>query len=997
MHVTTPSRERGHPCPRSQPHAIANRYRHCFVTPDLLMRAVLHRPSFSPHPLAQMALAFASGILLAHVTSLSLRWPLACGALCTALTLIACRKQKNAAATLLLLVAFVCAGATLASIEQRNIGADRLRHFYDAGWLESGEPVELTGVLARAPEIAPDGFYLALRVERISHKTNEAQATGAVQLFAPARDAAARAAYTALELRRGARMRVLVTLEREAEFRNPGASSLTEFLERRGFDATGALKSPLLVERLDDERVLLPLVWLDDWREWMRARMTQLFAPETAGVLQAALLGNRYGLARDTAERFRAGGTFHVLVISGLHISFIGWLAFLLLRLVTKRRAWQFAATVMLLWAYSLAVGAEASMVRAALMFTLVALGPLLGRRATSFNALGGGALALLIWQPGDLFDPSFQLTFMSVLGIVALGWPLLEQLQAVGAWRPTRATPHPPVCPRWFRVIGETLYWRERAWRRELARTSYSYGLFKSPIAARLERWRVQGLLRYACAAIVICASVQLCLLPLLIIYFHRVSTAALLLNIFVGALMAALGVVALAALVLSCLSMRFALPFVWLGERINWLMTHSVDPFARAHLASLRLPAYHGAAACVYVLYYLLLIILLIAFARWRPLAPPALEEADTSNTATSERRAALSKRPRAHARALMLAGLTFAGLFCLIIAHPFSAARPDGRLRIDFLDVGQGDAALITLPDGTTLLVDGGGRPTFGQQRKPPAAARRTATGASDSEGESARAAEDEAASYDNGEAARPSEIEPVSFTRDARSIGDAVVSEYLWWHGLDHVDYVLATHAHADHVDGLNDVARNFAVRAAFVARAPARVAEYAQLSATLQQAGVPIYLLERGVQLRFGALTADVLWPPTDASANATSGNDDSLVLRLRFKERTILLTGDIESPAEAELLRAQNELRCDVLKVAHHGSRTSSTAPFVQATRPAVAIISVGRVSPFNHPDPAVVARWQAAGAQVLITGRRGTVTVSTDGRDLRVETYARD
>src|SRR5207253_8053997 len=107
--------------------------------------------------------------------------------------------------------------------------------------------------------------------------------------------------------------------------------------------------------------------------------------------------------------------------------------------------------------------------------------------------------------------------------------------------------------------------------------------------------------------------------------------------------------------------------------------------------------------------------------------------------------------------------------------------------GRLRWHVLDVGQGDAALVTMPDGTTLLVDGGGRTSYAGGAQ-----------ASDDEG---------------GE----------TFERDTRSIGEAVVSEYLWWRGLDHVDYIVATHADADHIDGLNDVMRNFSVRAAFVGR------------------------------------------------------------------------------------------------------------------------------------------------------------------------------
>jgi competence protein ComEC len=182
-----------------------------------------------------------------------------------------------------------------------------------------------------------------------------------------------------------------------------------------------------------------------------------------------------------------------------------------------------------------------------------------------------------------------------------------------------------------------------------------------------------------------------------------------------------------------------------------------------------------------------------------------------------------------------------------------------------------------------------------------------------------------------------------------------------------------------------------------VRAAFVARAPQKAEEYARMAATMRAAQVPVYLLGRGAQLRFGAVTADVLWPPVDNSANAPSGNDDSIVLRLRYGARMILLTGDIESHAETALVGAHDDLRCDVLKVAHHGSRTSSTERFVEATRPQVAIISVGRTSPFGHPDKSVITRWQANGAQVFVTGWRGTTTVSTDGNDLHVETYVHD
>ncbi len=146
-------------------------------------------------------------------------------------------------------------------------------------------------------------------------------------------------------------------------------------------------------------------------------------------------------------------------------------------------------------------------------------------------------------------------------------------------------------------------------------------------------------------------------------------------------------------------------------------------------------------------------------------------------------------------------------------IFILHPFSAADANGRLRIDFLDVGQGDSALITMPDGTTLLVDGGGRP----------------------------------------------------FEREtSRSIGEAVVSEYLWWRGLDRVDYVLATHADADHIDGLNDVVRNFAVNSALVGRTPANDPEFAKFSESLNKTN--LQTIHAGDVIRFGEVELHVLWP-----------------------------------------------------------------------------------------------------------------------------------
>ncbi|MEP6718330.1 MAG: ComEC/Rec2 family competence protein [bacterium] len=899
-----------------------------------------HAVAVAVYPLAQLAGAFALGILAGSSLTNVLGWFVSGGALISTGIIAALLKNKLPLATALALCATLFLGAAFASVEKTVIPPDQIRRLLDEGTIKVGEPVELTGVLEQEPELAPERLFLRLRVRRIRAGNIERQTAGVVMLLARVVTKSNETEFDALDLHYGATFRVMTRLERTDSFRNPGVSSFTEYLDRQGYDATALVKSPLLIERLENERVFLPLAWLYDWRRTVQAAFHHHFSRDTAGVLDAALLGNRYFLSQSTSERFREGGTFHVLVISGLHITFLGALVFFMAKRFTSNEGLQFIVSTTVLWAYALAVGGEASVVRAALMFTVVVLAPLVSRHASSLNALGVSAFGLLAWRPGDLLDPSFQLTFASVAAIVLLCWPLLEKIRAVGTWRPTRETPYPPSCAPWLQRLGESLFWSERQWRSELAQTNYACRLLKTRSAKTLEDLHLQRPLRYAFSTIVVSVGVQIVLLPFLVVYFHRLSFASLLLNIGVSVLMAALALVAMFALLLAQVNTILAAPFIHLTNGLNWLTVHSVDPFVRTGLASVRLPEYSGWATMVYFLYYLPVAVLTRLLWRWEPF-----------------RLSSFRKRRARLAVAFALSAYLFA--ITVVVLHPWSAPRPDGKLHLDFLDVGQGDSALVTFPDGATLLVDGGGRPGPFRQD----------------------------AGADNDEE---------KFERDARSIGEAVVSEFLWHRGLDQVDYLLATHADADHIDGLNDIARNFRVRAALVARNPKSDLEFTRFSETLSAQRVPIQIISAGDQLRFGNVMVSVLWPKSAQSTELPSQNNDSIVLEVLLGRRSFLLTGDIEARAEETLTPFGETIRADVVKVPHHGSKTSSTRAFISATQPSYAVISVGQNSIFGHPNPEVVTRWEASGAQVLRTGHSGTITFRTDGHDLILETFVK-
>ena len=143
-------------------------------------------------------------------------------------------------------------------------------------------------------------------------------------------------------------------------------------------------------------------------------------------------------------------------------------------------------------------------------------------------------------------------------------------------------------------------------------------------------------------------------------------------------------------------------------------------------------------------------------------------------------------------------------------------------------------------------------------------------------------------------------------------------------------------------------------------------------------------------------MRFGVATAGVLWPLPSATSNDPSGNNDSIVLRFQMGERALLLAGDVESAGEAGMLHKNQSVGADVVKVAHHGSKTSSTVSFVAATRPSYAVFSVGQTSMFGHPHPSVVERWHGAGAKILTTGNSGTITITTDGKNLELKTFVK-
>ena len=331
-----------------------------------------YNPKFSMFPLMWAAIAFAFGIVLAELSGTD--WRIWIG-LSAGFGLVSHFARSSRFGGYAALIGVTFAGAFIHQFQIWNVADDRIKRIYDEGRIESGTPVEIEGRLLGRPEPAYDGAFIRISVRDLTARKVEQPASGIVRAFIPLSEAEQKADLASLDLRSGTNIRTACELLREDQYLNPGVMPRRRLLDQQGIDATCTVKSPLLIEVVSRPNWTSPIDLVYEQRARLIEEFRSRLSPQAAGVMIASLLGDKHFLDKDTAEVFRDGGTFHVLVISGLHITFIGGVLFAIVSLFTRHRVWQFLVVCGTLWLYTLAVGAEVPVVRASIMFTVFMLG----------------------------------------------------------------------------------------------------------------------------------------------------------------------------------------------------------------------------------------------------------------------------------------------------------------------------------------------------------------------------------------------------------------------------------------------------------------------------------------------------------------------------------------------------------------------------------------------------------------------------------------------
>ena len=292
-------------------------------------------------------------------------------------------------------------------------------------------------------------------------------------------------------------------------------------------------------------------------------------------------------------------------------------------------------------------------------------------------------------------------------------------------------------------------------------------------------------------------------------------------------------------------------------------------------------------------------------------------------------------------ARLRRSTLAVAFVAALWILVQPLTLLAGRGDGRLHVTFLDVGQGDSTLVRFPRGTTMLVDAGGLTA--------------------------------ASRFD---------------------IGDRVVAPVLRDRGIRRLDYIVLTHGDPDHIGGAAAIIRDFRPREVWEGIPVPRFGPLTALRVQTQASGGGWANVHRGDRLLVDGVTIAAHHPAPADWERQKVRNDDSIVLDLRWRDVSVLLTGDIGRDVERTLAGEAPAAPLRVLKVPHHGSLTSSSREFLQAVRPRIAVFSAGRANHFGHPAPAVLERYREVGAAIFRTDQDGAVMLDTDGYSIEVNTF---
>jgi len=618
-----------------------------------------------------------------------------------------------------------------------------------------------------------------------------------------------------------------------------------------------------------------PLQWLHSLRSNMAHTLSQVLPEPQASLAQGIVLGIRGNIPSGVQEAFSQTGTAHLLAISGLHLGIVAGLMLAIgIRLFGRRYYLYVWLALITIWLYALLSGMHPPVIRGAIMASVFLTAELLGRQRSAFTALAFAAAVMVGLNPQILFTASFQMSFLAMAGIITI-YPRLR------GWGDNILAARLEKHPLAFKFAG------------------FINDGFCLTLAAVIAVWPVVAY-HFGIVSLVSLPATLLCLPVLPVI-------------ITIGGLTAGLGMIALPVAQISG----------WLAWLFLSYLLLVVNFFAALPFSHIEFGSFGAPLAWAYYI--------VLAAGLW---------------LATNHRRlSGIKSKTAAIARPIIDSSgfipripkkwLITPLVLVAILTITAVAVKPDDRLHVSFLNVGQGDAILIQKGD-YQILIDGGPSPQA-----------------------------------------------------VCLEIGDSMP----FWDRT--IELVVLTHPHDDHLCGLVEVLDTYSVEQVLTPGCECDTPLYNEWLALIEAKDIKCTDACAGQRMEFGGVVIEVLNPQQTFFTDTESDIDNNgVVLYVSFNDISFLLTGDLMWQGEFELISQRLVPQCTVLKIGHHGSNTSTTAEFLAAVAPLLAVISADPAE-YGHPHPEVMARLEAQlGAEnIYLTDEDGTIEFITDGTKLWLET----
>ena len=842
------------------------------------------------------ALAFAVGLWIGkHAWRPPSWWIIAAGAFLIAAAYFLKRRCDLSCA--LTLGAFTFAGAL--AIQTCAAPSSMAQ----SAWLADGEPVQVTGHVISEGNVQSEGAALHQRID-IETETIESEARArAIKLGVRVNIYSKLSTDTFEEppsniadspnpagmglLRYGQRIRFLAALNLPRNYKNPGAFDYAGYLRDEGIIATTSVKYSEIeiVPGFAGNRTSFYLAQI---RGSILRKIDSLWPEQAAALLDAMVLGEKSFIERPARVEFQRSGTYHMLIVAGLHVGILAMFTLWLFRRLGCADFTAGALTVVIILIYATLTREGSPVWRAALMLTVYLVTRFLYRRRAVLNAMGTAALVLMVANPNALFGASFQMSFLCVGLIAGVAVPFLEQTLEPFA--------------RGLRNLDALAYDRSlplhiAQFRLDLRLILHRLGQFWPAFPVRrFSIFALRTAFRFS-ELLIISAVMQFGMALPMAYYFHRATSTAILANLLAVPLLQFLMPAAVLAIGASYVSLWLAkVPAAIAGFLLQGI-SGTVRWLGGLHIADVRLPT-PGPLLIIIAAGAILLSLIF------------------------------LRRRNRYSTAGILVLAL---GAICVWEISPREQIRTR-ILEMTAIDVGQGDSLLLVLPDKRKLLVDAGGLPFW---------------------------------------------------THSQMDIGEDVVSTYLWARGISHLDAIALTHAHADHMAGFAAVIPTFRPRELWLPEGIVKE-EIQPLLSNASRYDVKILYRKAGDTFSYGGAQIRVLAPDPDFPVRVAHRNDESLVMKISYGKTSALLEADAEKGTER--LVASEHPQADVLKVAHHGSATSSEPEILDAVHPRFAVISVGVRNVYHHPRQEVLERLQQANVITYRTDTDGATTFYLDG-----------